>query len=52
MLDARRMEVYAAVYDKVYNNIEATNAKIIDENSFSDLLQKHKLYFNGNAVDK
>ena len=52
MLDARRMEVYAAVYDKVYNNIEATNAKIIDENSFADLLQKHKLYFNGNAVDK
>ena len=52
MLDARRMEVYAAVYDKVYNNIEATNAKIIDENSFADLFQKHKLYFNGNAVDK
>ena len=52
MLDARRMEVYAAVYDKAYNTIEATNAKIIDENSFTDLLQKHKLYFNGNAVDK
>lgn len=52
MLDARRMEVYAAVYDKVYNTIEVTNAKIIDENSFADLLQKHKLYFNGNAVDK
>ena len=52
MLDARRMEVYAAVYDKAYNTIETTNAKIIDENSFADLLQKHKLYFNGNAVDK
>ena len=34
MLDARRMEVYAAVYDKVYNNIEATNAKIIDKKLF------------------
>lgn len=36
MLDARRMEVYTAVYDKDYNKIRETKAEVITENSFSD----------------
>lgn len=34
MIDARRMEVYTAVYDQEGNTLEATSAKIIDETSF------------------
>ena len=52
MLDARRMEVYAAVYDKEHNNVEATHAKIIDENSFSDLLKNIKFILMGMRLIK
>ena len=52
MIDARRMEVYCAVYDEQLNEIKKTSADIIDENSFSDLLQKHKIYFFGDGADK
>ena len=37
MIDARRMEVYAAIYDKNYNSIRETKAEIIDSQSFLDL---------------
>ena len=36
MIDARRMEVYTAVFDKDYNIIEKTSAKILDGNSFDN----------------
>lgn len=52
MLDARRMEVYSAVYN--FNNEEKqpTEAKIIDELSFSEMLMNNKVYFFGNGADK
>ena len=34
MLDARRMEVYTAIYDKYGNCVEQTNAHILTESSF------------------
>jgi tRNA threonylcarbamoyladenosine biosynthesis protein TsaB len=37
MLDARRMEVYCALFDYLGNEISPVEAKIIDENSFSEL---------------
>jgi tRNA threonylcarbamoyladenosine biosynthesis protein TsaB len=52
MLDARRMEVYCAVYDTKGNEIKATAAEIIDENSFSELLKDHKVYFFGDGAAK
>jgi len=52
MIDARRMEVYCAVYDEDMNEIKKTSAEIIDENSFSDLLQKNKTYFFGDGSAK
>ena len=52
MIDARRMEVYCAVYDEQGNEIKKTSAEIIDENSFSDLLPKHKIYFFGDGATK
>jgi tRNA threonylcarbamoyladenosine biosynthesis protein TsaB len=45
MLDARRMEVYCAVFDQQMNYIEPIQAKIIDGESFNSLLEKIKLFF-------
>jgi tRNA threonylcarbamoyladenosine biosynthesis protein TsaB len=39
MIDARRMEVYTAIYKTTGENIKATAAEIIDENSFNYLLK-------------
>lgn len=52
MLDARRMEVYCAVYDQALGEISATEAKIIESNSFADLLADHPVYFFGDGSDK
>ncbi|GET45377.1 tRNA (adenosine(37)-N6)-threonylcarbamoyltransferase complex dimerization subunit type 1 TsaB [Capnocytophaga felis] len=52
MLDARRMEVYSAVFDKSFNEIEKTEAKILDENSYTEWLSKGKVVFLGDGVDK
>ena len=43
MLDARRMEVYCAIYDLQLNCIKETAAEIIDEYSFSDFFVKNKI---------
>ena len=52
MLDARRMEVYSKVFDIQLNTIKDTKALIIDENSFSDLLQKGQVHFLGDGAEK
>jgi len=52
MLDARRMEVYCAVFDNQANMIQETEAKIIDETSFADLLSTNEIYFLGNGAAK
>jgi tRNA threonylcarbamoyladenosine biosynthesis protein TsaB len=50
MLDARRMEVYSAIFDFNKNKIRETEAQILDENSFSDL--DKTVYFIGDASSK
>jgi tRNA threonylcarbamoyladenosine biosynthesis protein TsaB len=52
MLDARRMEVYSAIYDSKYNQIRKTKAQILDETSFIAYLNQGKVYFIGNGVEK
>jgi tRNA threonylcarbamoyladenosine biosynthesis protein TsaB len=52
MLDARRMEVYSAIFDSNYNQIRETEAQILDENAFAEYLNKGKVYFIGNGVEK
>lgn len=52
MIDARRMEVYCAVYDINKKEISETTASIIDENSFSHLLKSYKLFFSGSGAEK
>jgi tRNA threonylcarbamoyladenosine biosynthesis protein TsaB len=50
MVDARRMEVYSAIFDSNKNKIRQTEAQILDETSFSDL--EGKVYFIGDASAK
>ena len=52
MIDARRMEVFSALYDGNLNEIEPVRAIIINENSFQDLLTQKKIIFFGNGADK
>ena len=52
LLDARRMEVYTAGFDSKYHSVFNTRAKILDENSFSEMLDKGKVSFIGNGVEK
>ncbi|HLT52950.1 MAG TPA: tRNA (adenosine(37)-N6)-threonylcarbamoyltransferase complex dimerization subunit type 1 TsaB [Flavobacteriaceae bacterium] len=52
MLDARRMEMYAAVFDSNYNQLRDIKAEILNETAFETYLNKGKVYFIGNAVEK
>lgn len=52
MIDARRMEVYTALFDTAGNKIEPVTAKIIDENSFADQLKDNQILFFGDGADK
>lgn len=52
MLDARRMEVYAAVFNNNHQKIREIKAEIIDENSFSEYLKSNKVYFLGDGSQK
>lgn len=49
MIDARRMEAYTALFDKNLNEIKKTEAEIINEKSYSKLLQTQNIYFFGNG---
>ncbi|HNW90045.1 MAG TPA: tRNA (adenosine(37)-N6)-threonylcarbamoyltransferase complex dimerization subunit type 1 TsaB [Bacteroidales bacterium] len=52
MLDARRMEVYYALFKKNMHEILPPCAKIMDEHSFSDVLKDHRLLLFGDGMDK
>ncbi len=52
MIDARRMEVYTALFDSAGNKIKATSADIIDEGSFNEYLQTNKIMFFGDGAEK
>lgn len=52
MLDARRMEVYSAVFNCDFIQVRDIKAEIIDENSFSEYLEKEPLYFVGDGAEK
>ena len=52
MIDARRMEVYSAVYDNALNDVVPVGAYVIDEHTFSDLLDNRRIVFSGNGSTK
>jgi tRNA threonylcarbamoyladenosine biosynthesis protein TsaB len=52
MLDARRMEVFTAVYQRDLTPLLPATAMIIDENSFSEYLSTYKMSFFGAGSHK
>ena len=52
MIDARRMEVYTALYSSSGQIIEDVSASVIDEHSYFGGLQKGKVVFFGNGAGK
>ena len=52
MIDARRLEVYASVFDNKLNVVSPTEAKIIDSTSYQEYLESHKVYFLGDGAEK
>lgn len=52
MLDARRMEVYAAIYDSSLKLVRETTADIVEADTYSPYLEKGKICFFGNGAAK
>lgn len=52
MIDARRMEVYTALYDSNLAEKSPIEAKIIDENAYEEALAGHKITFFGDGAAK
>ena len=52
MLDARRMEVYTALFDASLKEMEPTRTLILDELSFAKTIEQHKVLFFGNGAAK
>ncbi len=52
MIDARRMEVYAALFDRALKSIRETQADVVDENTYKQWLDERPVYFFGNGAAK
>ena len=52
MIDARRLEVYTALYDSAGKEVLPVHARILDENSFSEYLKKYSIAFFGDGMPK
>lgn len=52
MIDARRMEVYTALYDINLQELQPTMALVVNENSFSEELNQGEIVFFGDGSGK
>lgn len=52
LIDARRMEVFTALYDADLQQLKSPHALILDETSFTELLSKHPVVFGGSGAAK
>ena len=52
MLDARRMEVYAALYDRALHEIRPVGADIVTAETYKQWLDERPVYFFGNGAKK
>lgn len=52
MLDARRMEVYAGIYDRALREVRPVQADIVDGDTYREYLDKNKICFFGNGACK
>ncbi len=49
MIDARRMEVFTAMYDSNLKETIPPSALILDDNTFADTLKNNRIYFTGSG---
>lgn len=52
MLDARRMEVYAQVFDRALREVRPIHADVVEADTYKDFLDRGPVYFFGNGADK
>ena len=52
MIDARRMEVYAGVYDRSLREVRAVGADVVTPDTYREYLDRHPVYFFGNGAQK
>lgn len=52
MIDARRMEVYTAIYDNEMKEISGVKAVIIDDKSFAEKIKERVFFIFGDGADK
>ena len=52
MIDARRMEVYAAVYDRSLREVRETGADVMTADTYKEFLDRGPVYFFGNGAAK
>ena len=52
MLDARRMEVYAAIYDRALHELRPVGADVVDADTYRQYLDEHPVYFFGPGAAK
>ena len=52
MLDARRMEVYSAIYDRALRPVRGIQADIVDSETYREWLEDRPMYFFGNGAEK
>jgi tRNA threonylcarbamoyladenosine biosynthesis protein TsaB len=52
MIDARRMEVYSAVYSRALQEVRPIGADIVDADTYLPYLKKHPVYFFGDGAMK
>ncbi len=52
MIDARRMEVYAAIYDRALQPVRALQADVVTADTYKDYLDHHPVYFFGDGAAK
>ena len=52
MLDARRMEVYAQLFDRSLHEVRPIHADVVDADTYKPFLDEHPVYFFGNGAEK
>jgi tRNA threonylcarbamoyladenosine biosynthesis protein TsaB len=52
MIDARRMEVFTAVYDATLDQVYESHARVLEPSAFEELLGRQKMLFLGNGSIK
>lgn len=52
MIDARRMEVYSAIYSRALREVRGTQADVVDGLTYKEWLDQHPVYFFGNGAAK